>query len=223
LGFIYSLANALISQPWTSEQVRAQLKPSSLEPSLRIPGLADRILIAFKETPEFDSLKDFLKADAGLARALGRTITPLRFKRLSPKKPGPSPRPAWLGTLKLPDLPTEAARSRKRLATLVAVIAADEGFSLNHRKTRLMRKSVRQHVTGVVVNLRPNIPRAEFDRLKAILTNCIRHGTAAQNRDNRPDFRAHLAGKLSHVQAVHPLRGQKLWNLFEQINWAGRE
>jgi RNA-directed DNA polymerase len=113
----------------------------------------------------------------------------------------------------------DLARDRKRLATLVAVIADDEGFSLNHRKSRLMRAGVRQHVCGIVVNAHPNIPRANFDRLKAMLTNCVRHGPAKQNRDRVEDFRAHLAGKVSHVRAVHPAHGEKLLRLFEQIVW----
>ena len=113
----------------------------------------------------------------------------------------------------------ELARSRKRLATLVAVIADDEGFAVNHRKTRLMRQGVSQHVAGVVVNVRPNIQRAEFDRLKAILTNCIRSGPSAQNRFQHPDFRAYLAGKISHVRSVHPARGERLLGLFRRIIW----
>jgi hypothetical protein len=113
----------------------------------------------------------------------------------------------------------DLARNRKRLATLVTVIADDEGFAVNHRKTRLMRAGVRQHICGVVVNSHPNITRMEFDRLKATLTNCIRHGPAGQNRDQLPDFRAHLAGKVSHVCSVHPPHGQKLLRLFEKIAW----
>jgi len=112
----------------------------------------------------------------------------------------------------------DLARSRKRLATLVAVIAHDEGFALNYRKTRLMRAGGRQ-VTGVVVNVRTNIRRAEFDRLKAILTNCIRHGPASQNREQLPDFRAHLAGRVSHIYSIHPARGEKLRELFRRIVW----
>ena len=112
------------------------------------------------------------------------------------------------------------ARSRKRFATHVALIATDEGFTLNHRKTRMMRPGVRQHVTGVVVNIHPNLPRAEFDRLKAILTNCARQGPASQNRQNLPDFRAHLVGKLAHVASIHSARGEKLRTLFNQIDWA---
>ncbi|HZK82460.1 MAG TPA: reverse transcriptase family protein, partial [Humisphaera sp.] len=113
----------------------------------------------------------------------------------------------------------DLARSRKRIETLVAVVAHEEGFALNHRKTRMMRAGVRQHITGVVVNVRPNIRRAEFDRLKAILTNCVRHGPASQNRDGHPDFRAHVAGKIAHVASIHSARGAKLWGIFHRISW----
>lgn len=112
------------------------------------------------------------------------------------------------------------ARNQKRFATLVAVIADDEGFTLNHRKTRVMRPGVRQHVTGVVVNRHPNIRRADYDRLKAILTNCIRNGPASQNRDNQPDFGQYLTGKIAHVASIHPARGEKLRRLFNQIPWS---
>ncbi|MDB5307646.1 MAG: RNA-directed polymerase [Gemmataceae bacterium] len=113
----------------------------------------------------------------------------------------------------------ELARRVKRFAAAVAVVSGEEGFTLNYRKIRVMRRGGRQHVTGVVVNARPNVPRAEFDRLKAILTNCARHAPGSQNRENRPDFRAHLAGKVSHVSAVNPTRGRKLRAIFDRIQW----
>jgi hypothetical protein len=114
------------------------------------------------------------------------------------------------------------ARRVELVRLLAAVIAADEGYSVNHRKTRVMRRGGRQHVTGVVVNVRPNVPRAEFDRLKATLTNCVRRGPASQNRDGRPDFRAHLAGRVSHVAMVNSARGRKLWMLFDRVAWDRR-
>jgi hypothetical protein len=113
----------------------------------------------------------------------------------------------------------DLSRSRKRVETVLAVIAHEEGFALNHRKTLSMRSGRCQHVTGVVVNVRPNIRRAEFDRLKAILTNCVRHGPATQNRSGVPDFRAHLAGKLAQVKSLHPQRAEKLFRVFQQIKW----
>lgn len=113
----------------------------------------------------------------------------------------------------------ELARGAKRLAALVAVIAGDEGFTVNHRKTRVMRRAGRQEVAGVVVNTRPNVRRAAFDQVKAILTNCVRHGPAGQNRANHPDFRAHLTGRVAHVSAVNPARGRRLWALLDRVAW----
>ncbi len=113
----------------------------------------------------------------------------------------------------------ELARTAGRLAHLVAIIAGEESFTLSFSKTRIERRAGRQTVTGVIVNVRPNLPRAEFDRLKAILTNCVRHGPAGQNRGCHKDFRAHLSGKVAHLSAIHPARGRKLWGLFDRIAW----
>jgi hypothetical protein len=110
-------------------------------------------------------------------------------------------------------------RRAARLARLVAVVAHEEGFAVNLAKTRVMTRGGRQTVTGVVVNARPNVPRAAFDRLKATLTNCVRHGPSGQNRGGHPDFRAHLAGRVAHLAAIHPARGRRLWALFDRIAW----
>ena len=99
------------------------------------------------------------------------------------------------------------------------VIAQEEGFRLNHRKTALMRSSQRQLVTSVVVNQRPNTPRENFDQLKAILHNCRRFGPKSQNRSALADFRAHLRGRVEHLAHLNPARGAKLRHLFESIIW----
>jgi hypothetical protein len=90
---------------------------------------------------------------------------------------------------------------------------------VNRGKTRVLRQAGRQIVTGVVVNERPNIDRRAYDTLKAILTNCRRHGPASQNRDNHPQFALHLRGRIGHVSLLNPARGAKLLAIFEQIDW----
>jgi hypothetical protein len=110
-------------------------------------------------------------------------------------------------------------RAARRFAIHVGAVALEEGFEINTRKTRVMRRGHRQRVAGVVVNERPNVTRTEFDVLKATLHNCVRHGTANQNREAHADFRAHLLGRISHVSAIHPERGRKLRALFDQIAW----
>jgi retron-type reverse transcriptase len=111
------------------------------------------------------------------------------------------------------------ARSIGRFPIHVAAIALEEGFAVQHRKTRIMRQGVRQTAAGVVINQRMNVARREYDRLKAILWNCARDGARAQNRAGGRDFRAHLAGRIAHVTRVNPERGRKLMGLFERISW----
>ena len=102
---------------------------------------------------------------------------------------------------------------------MASAICADEGFAVNRAKTRIMRQGDRQRVTGLTVNDHINVPRREYDRLKATLHNCARHGPANQNRDNHPDFRAHLDGRITWVENVNPPRGLKLRLLFMAVEW----
>lgn len=113
----------------------------------------------------------------------------------------------------------ELSKSSGRVRRLVATITAEEGFAINPHKTKVLRRGHRQRVTGVVVNVRPNVPRAEWDKLKAILTNCVRTGPAAQNRAKHPNFREHLRGRIAFVAMVNPVRGRKLYAIFDRINW----
>ena len=113
----------------------------------------------------------------------------------------------------------ELAQRAERFVPLVASIVADEGFVVNHRKTRVMRAGVRQAVTGIVVNERLNPARDSFDRLKAILHNCTRRGPTSENREAHPDFRAHLRGRIAHIASVNAGRGAKLTEAFERIDW----
>ncbi|MEK6235388.1 MAG: reverse transcriptase family protein [Planctomycetales bacterium] len=111
------------------------------------------------------------------------------------------------------------ARAAGRVVKSVTTIARKEGFRIHAEKTRIMRRGGRQRLAGVVVNAHPNLPRDEYDRLKALLFNCVRRGPESQNRANHPDFRAFLAGKTAHAALLNEARARKLWTLFEQINW----
>ncbi len=114
---------------------------------------------------------------------------------------------------------TALSKAAERVHVQVAAIAIEEGFAVNTRKTRVMREGVRQQVTGVVVNRHPNIARDDYDRLKATLTNCVRHGPASQNRDSRSNFRDYLAGRISYVMMLNPSRATRLQRLFDAIPW----
>lgn len=114
---------------------------------------------------------------------------------------------------------TDFSRHVKQFPTLVAHIAITEGFSINYRKTRIMHQGVSQRLTGMVLNVFPNYPRKDYDRLKAILYNCIKSGHPSQNRNNLPHFKSHLQGKIAYVRSLNPEKAKKLSALFEQITW----
>lgn len=107
----------------------------------------------------------------------------------------------------------------QNFAAQAAAILFEEGFSVHHRKTRIMRQGVRQYLAGLVANQRINIVRADFDRLKAILNNCVHHGPDTQNRDNHSNFQAHLEGRVAFVESVNPIKGQRLRRIFNQIRF----
>jgi len=111
------------------------------------------------------------------------------------------------------------ARGADRFARHVAAIVLEEGFSIQHRKTRVMRQGVRQQAAGVVLNSHPNVSRREYDQLKAILHNCARHGPAGQNRAGHTDFRAHLLGRIAHVSNINPQKARRLEAIFDRITW----
>ncbi len=110
-------------------------------------------------------------------------------------------------------------RGQHAFLALVARIAREEGLAVNERKTCVMRRSVRQRVTGLVVNQHINVARESYDRLKATLHNCLRRGPADQNRTGHRNFRAHLDGRIAWVESVNPGRGHKLRAMFEAIVW----
>ena len=67
-----------------------------------------------------------------------------------------------------------------------------------------MRRGGRQEVTGLTVNDRPRSRARSSATLRAILHNAARHGLESQNRDGRPDFAAHLRGRVEYVCMVDP-------------------
>jgi len=113
----------------------------------------------------------------------------------------------------------EFERHVKRFCAHAAAVVTEEGFSVQHHKTRIMRQGVRQHLAGLVTNRKLNIARRDFDELKAILTNCVRLGPQSQNRAGHADFRAHLDGRIGFAEMVNPQKASILRQIFTRIQW----
>jgi hypothetical protein len=116
----------------------------------------------------------------------------------------------------------EFGKGTERFSAHVAAIALEEGFSVNHHKTRIMRRGVRQSLTGIVVNDFINIRRRDLEILEATLTNCVRFGPESQNRLRLPDFRAHLEGRIGFVEMINRAKGQRLREIFDAVQFRDR-
>ena len=88
-------------------------------------------------------------------------------------------------------------------------VCHQEGFFVNQHKFRVIRRSQRQVVTGIVVNDTLRIPRDERRRFRAILHNCRTHGLESQARGHEK-FGEYLRGFASYIHMVHPEEGVEL-------------
>jgi retron-type reverse transcriptase len=103
------------------------------------------------------------------------------------------------------------------LIARVRHIAADEGFVVNAKKTRVLRPESRQTVTGLVVNVAPAVPRHLVRRLRAILHRAKTEGLAAQNREGHPNFRGWVEGMIAYISMARPDVGRALRARLDQV------
>ena len=97
-----------------------------------------------------------------------------------------------------------------RMLEAAKQIITAEDFVVHPTKVRVARRSGRQVVTGLVVNDTVGTPRRLRRQLRAILHNAGRTGLQVQNREDRADFRAYLAGMIGHVAAANAVQGARL-------------
>ncbi|MET9327458.1 reverse transcriptase family protein [Tsukamurella sp. NPDC003166] len=117
------------------------------------------------------------------------------------------------------DLAFSGAPDPMLIAGVVPKIVAAEGFSVNPAKTRVMRAGTRQELAGVVVNNRAQVPRAEYDDLRALLHSAARFGAESQNREARADFRAYVYGRIAWVGQGNERRRERLLAMAAAVRW----
>lgn len=117
----------------------------------------------------------------------------------------------------------ELRRGLGRCLEVTRSVVADEGFRVNHRKTRVMTRSQAQQVLGVVVNERTNASRRDVDRLRAELHEARTKGPAVANRRGVVDYRSHLRGRIEWVGQLNSDRADKLRRSFDSIDWTSSD
>lgn len=90
-------------------------------------------------------------------------------------------------------------------------IVKESRFLRRREKEHFARRHEAQRVTGLIVNTKPSVGRAEIDTLRAILNNARKAGSLeSQNRTKHPRFAEHLRGRIAWVERFHPGKGRKL-------------
>ncbi len=148
-------------------------------------------------------------------------ISNLIARRLDSRLSGIARKLGWTYTRYADDLTFSIREVPDKVGYLLARIrhiTQDEGFSVNEKKTRVLKPAARQSVTGVVVNAHPSTPRATRRKLRAILHNAGRTSVAQQNHLRRGDFKGWLAGMIGYVAMVNGRQAAGLRNTFAKLN-----
>jgi retron-type reverse transcriptase len=142
------------------------------------------------------------------------SLSNLAARRLDSRLAGIGRKLGWTYTRYADDLSFSAAASEEAkvgyLLARVRHITQDEGFAVNKPKTRVLRRSARQVVTGIIVNDKPHVPRAVVRRLRAILHRAKSEGLAAQNPEKLPHFEAWVRGMIAYISMVSPEQAKPL-------------
>ena len=95
--------------------------------------------------------------------------------------------------------------------------ATHEGFTINQQKTRIIRKSRQQEVTGVVVNSYPNIAKETLKRFRATLYQIEKDGLEGKHWGNTTDVMAAIQGFANFVKMVNPAKGAEFLAQVQRI------
>ena len=75
-------------------------------------------------------------------------------------------------------------------------------------------------MANIVVNDSPDLPRDEFDRLKAQLHRCATPGAASQNREGVADCEQHLRGRVAWAAQLDPSKAMRLCRVLDAVDWS---
>lgn len=134
-------------------------------------------------------------------------------RRLDSRLTGLALHGAWTYTRYADDLVFSHADTNANVVALtraVSRIAGDEGFTVNDRKTRIMRSPNRQMVTGLLVNDGVRLSRRTRRQIRAFLHRCSTRGLDEVSAEIGRDARAVAKGYLAFAHMVDPVEAQRL-------------
>ncbi len=129
------------------------------------------------------------------------------------------------------DLATLNDLGQLETGTELDTIITQNGFKINSRKTRLLKKNARQEVTGITVNQFPNVRRKYVRQIRAMLHAWEKYGYDAAQEEfyniydkkhrspfkQKPLFKQIVKGKLEFLGMVRGKTDRIYLNLCSQL------
>jgi RNA-directed DNA polymerase len=96
-------------------------------------------------------------------------------------------------------------------------IVAHEGLTVHPDKTRVLRQSQQQEVTGVVVNQKLNVDRSTLKRFRATLYQIEKDGLAGKQWGQGADLLQSIQGFAHYIAMVNPSKGSEFLAQVQRI------
>ena len=88
-------------------------------------------------------------------------------------------------------------------------IVKEENFTLHPDKLRVMKNGVRQEVTGVVVNEKPNVDKKSLKRFRALLYQIEKDGLEGKVWTGKADLLSQIHGYANFINQIDSEKGKK--------------
>lgn len=114
---------------------------------------------------------------------------------------------------------TNPATNVSEILSFVTSTIRVNSFRVNHAKTKVMWKTSRQYVCGVVVNNKTNMIKKERYKLRAIVHNITKNGVeseALKNQSEISHFIHHIRGRINWLKQLNNPMGEKYANQLTQ-------
>jgi RNA-directed DNA polymerase len=138
-------------------------------------------------------------------------ITNLLCRRLDRRLQGMAEKMAFTYTRYADDLTFSASGNSDRyicnILKRTESIVTHEGFTINQSKTKILRNSRQQEVTGVVVNQKLNIDRKTLKRFRATLHQIEKDGLEGKSWGHSKNLISAITGFANFVVMVNPEKG----------------
>jgi len=95
----------------------------------------------------------------------------------------------------------------KKLLWIVKKIINEEGFTVNDKKSRIMRHAARKEVTGIVVNDKLSVARKTLKKFRALLYQIEKDGPTGKHWGHGGNLMRSIEGYANFIAMVDPEKG----------------